>query len=161
MLAPDAEDGVAAGLRVVDRQVTRTRTRRVYRVTQANVGEQHVRCNDRTFNTALKAVVASRGFTWAQVQDVVAKMSIAGVAPDSHTYFQLLLACNKLHMPDEAERQFDALLAAGVEPIQRLCGVLSSAIGDHRFEAYRASRARAFEEATRRAQSSKHHKGDA
>merc|ERR1711924_372746 len=36
---------------------------------------------------------------------------------------------------------------------------MGDTIGVRRFEEYRASRARAFEEATRRAQSSKHHKG--
>jgi len=101
-----------------------------------------------TINTLLKAVVASRPGSLAQVDALLSQvrnMDSGELKLDSHSYFQLLLACKKEVLPERAIQVFDELLANGVEPIQLLCNVLTQTIGHAEFNAYHTSRLELFE----------------
>ena len=67
-----------------------------------------------------------------RIHSLLADFEHYGLKPDSHTFFQLLLACKKTRNPQQAYAWFDQLLSLGVEPIELLCGVLRDTVGVQR-----------------------------
>ena len=83
-------------------------------------------------NSLLKSIVISRTVGLSQVSEFFAEFAQHGLKPDSHTYFQLLLACKKTGGAKQAYIWFDELLQNGVEPIELLCNMLTNAVGEQR-----------------------------
>ena len=107
--------------------------------------------NQISMSALIKAQVGVRSVDMRAVLATLEEMRSSGLSPNSHTYFQLLLACKKTRDCTQAYQWFDELLTAKIEPIELLCSVLRDTAGLRNFEDYKTSRAQLFAEANRAA----------